>query len=270
MVYKYCKMCGQPCNVTANVCSKCGHPFYTNQSYVKKYPMEDTNGFGIAGFVIGIVSLCLSCIAVGIFTGIVGFIFSLIGMRSIYKHKGLAIAGLVLNILAIFLLPFCFSYYSNLNEAKNENIVITEKKNPSPAPITKNDDIKEEVIEDDGIINTECNGCTLKYLRHEIKKNYADEDCLVVYYEFTNNSKEATSFLYTFSAQAFQNGIELDISYFLMDDEEDNRVKYIKPGKSIEVFSLFIPKDNSVVDLEIDELISFDNKKLDTMQLSLE
>jgi uncharacterized protein DUF4190/uncharacterized protein DUF4339 len=68
-----------------------------------------TNGFAMAGLVIGLVSCFfgLFCCCCGPMIGIVGIIFSLIGLSQInsqpdvYSGKGLAIAGLVLSILGL-------------------------------------------------------------------------------------------------------------------------------------------------------------------------
>ena len=61
------------------------------------------NGVGIAGFVVGLVSVFLPLI-VGLVGGVVGLILSIVGMSRPQSRKGLAIAGLVLSIVAIILL----------------------------------------------------------------------------------------------------------------------------------------------------------------------
>ena len=61
------------------------------------------SGFGIAGLVMGILSIVLSCAGIGIFPAILGLIFSIIGIASKNKKKGTAIAGLVCCIIGIIL-----------------------------------------------------------------------------------------------------------------------------------------------------------------------
>jgi hypothetical protein len=224
------------------------------------------SGLGIAGMIIGIVALLLSCLVFGGFLGIIGLIISLIGVTQKNRKSGTAIAGIVLNTLAIcIMILMLIIAFSNDASQTTENTTNTEFTESSPAPIT----IKPQNT-DDGIIDITQNGCTLKYLRHEIATNASGDNCLVVYYQFTNNSSDTTSYLYTFSDQAFQNGIELDKSLFLMDDIEDNRSKDIRPGVSVEVYSLFVPHDNSTIELEVSEWISFSDKPLDKMELALE
>lgn len=66
---------------------------------------KTTNGWGIAGFVISIVSLLLSCIPFISFIALVpapfGIITSVVGLVVKGKKRGFAIAGLVLSIVAI-------------------------------------------------------------------------------------------------------------------------------------------------------------------------
>lgn len=268
MNIKYCQTCGNPCNPTANICPRCGTRFQlihmqANVQYVARPQPQPANGFGITGMVLGIIAVCFSWITLGGPIGVFGLIFSAIGMRKKYVNKGTAIAGLVLNIIAILIAGLILSAL----EESNENASFQTNNTPSNTSVKP---AQSSTPADDGIIDIEYSGCTLKYLRHEFKKNYADEDCLVIYYQFTNNSDETKSYYFTFSDQAFQNGVELDKPYYSLEDEKDNRSKDIKPGASVEVYSLFEPDDKSNVELEVDEYISFDNKKLDVMQLSLE
>jgi hypothetical protein len=68
-----------------------------------------SNGFAIAGFIIGLVSCFFGvfCCCIGPMVGIVGVVFSLIGLSQInrqpdvYSGKGFAIMGLVLSILGL-------------------------------------------------------------------------------------------------------------------------------------------------------------------------
>lgn len=74
---------------------------------VAAHPVAPTalapNGVGIAGFVVGLVSVFLPLI-LGLVGGMVGLGLSIAGMTRPQSRKGLAIAGLVLSIVAILLL----------------------------------------------------------------------------------------------------------------------------------------------------------------------
>ena len=112
---------------------------------------------------------------------------------------------------------------------------------------------------------------TVKYLRHEISENAAGDKVLIVYYDFTNNSKDNESFDYSFSDKCFQNGVELEGSMFHANDETKNSDKEIQPGTTLEVASAFMLGDSmDTVTLEIEPWGSWTNKKLMTLELELE
>ena len=172
--------------------------------------------------------------------------------------------GIILMIL--FVLGIIGNMEEEPNESKTNQTEISKEsiEENVPAPITKNEEKKTDIID------FTKNDCSLKYLRHEYKENVFGEECLAVYYLFTNNSTESVAYLYTFTDKAFQNGIELEKSFFILEDEDDNSSKEIKPGYSAEVYSLYKPKDKTSLELEVTEWISLNNKVLDSMILSLE
>lgn len=98
-------------------------PVYTATVVTQPKPAAPkTNGFAIAGLVLGICSLLFGWACCFNITGILGLIFSIIGMCQTGEGKGngrgLAIAGLVLSIVSILiliavgLLSQAFVYYN--------------------------------------------------------------------------------------------------------------------------------------------------------------
>ena len=61
------------------------------------------NGVGVAGFVVGLVSLFLP-LFVGLIGGLIGLGLSIAGVAQTGRRKGLAIAGLVLSIVAVIVI----------------------------------------------------------------------------------------------------------------------------------------------------------------------
>lgn len=92
---------------------------------------------------------------------------------------------------------------------------------------------------------------TVKYLRHEIVVDDIDQEVLVVYYEFTNNSEENKTFVYSFDDTCFQNGVEVESSWWHVNDESHNRDKEIKTGTTITVASAFVLGE-SMDDIELE------------------
>jgi len=74
---------------------------------IKEHPVR-LNRWSLFGFIIGVLGVPLVLLLVGTLFGITGIIFSAIGLRQCNKHgdefrgRGLAIAGLILGIIALF------------------------------------------------------------------------------------------------------------------------------------------------------------------------
>lgn len=117
--------------------------------------------------------------------------------------------------------------------------------------------------------NATYNNTEFKYLKHEIINNN-EKDILIVYFDFTNNSKDNTRVAYNYDINCFQNGVELDYPLLKVVKEEDNIMKEIQPNTSITIAEAFILNDRSNVDLEVEAHSSFIDKKLIKKTLTLE
>lgn len=117
--------------------------------------------------------------------------------------------------------------------------------------------------------NATYNNTEFKYLKHEIINNN-EKDILIVYFDFTNNSKDNTRAAYNYDINCFQNGVELNYPLLKVVKEEDNIMKEIQPNTSITIAEAFILNDRSNVDLEVEAHSSFIDKKLIKKTLTLE
>ncbi len=115
-------------------------------------------------------------------------------------------------------------------------------------------------------IDIEIDGLRLTYSRHEMTTDYEGKPVLVVIFTFTNNSDEASSAMFSFNVTGFQDGIELDESYFLNTDDplndivSGNNLKEIKKGASIEVGYAFLTTSQSEIEIEASELFNFSDE----------
>ena len=112
---KYCKYCGARLDDDAVVCSSCGKELGekpTQTIIVQQVEKEEPrkNGCGIAGFVLGLISLVFGswiCIFLGWYTlplPVLAFVLSLTGIivGKVKKQRiGLGIAGLILSAIAL-------------------------------------------------------------------------------------------------------------------------------------------------------------------------
>lgn len=134
---------------------------------------------------------------------------------------------------------------SEKNNVKNDNKVVEQAPN------------QEEKKEEQNLIDADVNDCHVKYISASIEDNYVDESCLVIYYEFTNNSNENKCFDYTIGAKAFQDGVELKESNFHVNDNTKDSSVEIQPGTTVTVASAYILRnDTSEISLEVSTWLS--------------
>ncbi len=96
-----------------------------------------------------------------------------------------------------------------------------------------------------------------------LTKDYEKKDVIVVSYEFTNNSKEASDFSFSIITTAYQDGVELESAFVVSDKKYDSgsSSKKIKPGKTITVQKAYVLADTKTeVEIEAKELISFSDE----------
>ncbi|MHB1152062.1 MAG: DUF5067 domain-containing protein [Eubacteriales bacterium] len=91
--------------------------------------------------------------------------------------------------------------------------------------------------------------------------DYEDSPAIVVTYEYTNNGKDAKSFMFSVKDTVFQSGIECSTTYAAYDDDtfsSDNQSKDIKPGATLTVDCLYkLNDETSNVDVEIAKILEF-------------
>lgn len=75
---------------------------------------KGTSGLAIASMVLGIVSLCISCIPIiSIICSILGLVFGCISLRGNKSGRGMAIAGIITSIVSIILMIIFLIIYIN-------------------------------------------------------------------------------------------------------------------------------------------------------------
>lgn len=103
---KFCKHCGAELNDEVDYCQACGYAM--PQSKTGASSSDKQNGYGIAGFILSLISLVSGGFLVGL-PNLLGIIFSIVGIcvgRKNNQKTGMAIAGLVIGIVAI--IPMIF------------------------------------------------------------------------------------------------------------------------------------------------------------------
>jgi uncharacterized membrane protein YvbJ len=108
----YCNKCGARIAEGSSFCSQCGaavdqpaeqpQPENTQPQTEQALATEQTSGFAVASLVLGIVGIIIN------FLSVLAIIFGAIGISQTsnnpaLKGKGMAVAGLVLGIIVVFL-----------------------------------------------------------------------------------------------------------------------------------------------------------------------
>ena len=109
------------------------------------------------------------------------------------------------------------------------------------------------------------------FLEHKVEKDAAGTKCLVLYFDFTNNADESYAFDYTFMVKAFQDGVEIQPTYFHVNEETKNGSKEIEPGMTLRVAEQYEIKDVSgKIEIEIEPFNIWSDKTLFTYEFNLD
>lgn len=214
----------------------------------------------------GTVLLIFACIIV-FFVGLIKLVVDAIRKKSLKTAEIMTLGSLILFIVLLFLIGVSAS-----NEAEERQEVTKQQEVKVTTKVEKESEVKETESETEEPTTEFTYGkMTVKYLRHEITENEMGENVLIVYYEFTNNSNDNQAFIYSFSDTCFQNGVQLDDSFFHANEQTRNADREIQPGTTIEVASAFdIGDSRDTVTLEVEPWASFTSNKLLTLELELE
>lgn len=266
-----CPECGKEISDKARRCPKCGKALKSNRaldsdaSFRPMSTSEKSKKFYEKGW------FCILML----------ILFFPVGLFLMWRYK--IFSKTARTIITVFIaIAFVGNVLLN-NTADSENqesettIQNTEKSNKVTTESQKETTEKKveekttTALEDDvDKTEFEYKNMTVKYLNHQIQTDAANQECLIVYYEFTNNSDKTQTFDYCFDDKVFQNGVELESSYFHANDETKNSGKEIKPGVTITVASSFVLTENrSNVELEVSPFMSFDDKILMRVAMAL-
>lgn len=197
------------------------------------------------------LSIAAAITALFIFTIPIGFILAIVDLIKSKGNKSQRHLGSYFAIVSFVL--FLIVAFSNGSSNSNNNANATKQ-----ASTTQQD--TDTATNDD---------TTLKYLKHEVITDSSDREVVVVYFDFTNNSKDNEAFIYNYNVTCFQNGKELDYPLASFDiDEYNNAARELQTGANITVARIYILEDKSDVDLEVTAWGS--SKKLMKLTLKVE
>lgn len=239
------------------------------------------NGIGIAAMITGIIGLLTSATVLGGVLCLVALILSIIGLCQKGKKRGTAVAGLICSIVGmvvflvvIVILGLAIGSSSNKDDEEPTNEIVTEQttdEEPTTEKSTKEDATTQEPTTEEKNENEFVyEDLKVVYKESKIEKDKSGKDCLVVYFDYTNNSEENQAFLYAFTVTVFQNGVELEGSWFQVNDETENDDKKIQPGTTITVAQAFtLNESRDAATIQVTPWISLSENILFEKQITL-
>lgn len=244
--HKYCPKCKASVLIDSRFCNQCGYDFaQVNKAQVQNNKKKNSP--------LSIVAAILALFTFTVFIGAIIGVIDLCINDKTKKHGG-----------SWFAIIFCAAIFFIVFATKKSN----NDKTTTKTTLQYTDD--SQSVESDSLEFT-YEKMYVKYLGYKVEKNATGDECLVLYFDFTNNSDKNQTFSHAFSVNAFQNGVELDGSYFHVNEETKNANKEILLGTTLKVAEQFImPEDKSGILIEIKPLISFSDEKLLQFEIQIE
>lgn len=161
---------------------------------------------------------------------------------------------------------------SNKDYTDDFNMVVKSiSKNASAADTTQT---KKENSNSKGnveAIDMKTDTGNLKYVKHEIGKDYEGKPLINIYFDYTNVGSKNSSSIGSFRFMAFQNGVERELGTpDPYSDERKNLTKEVQPGTSLPVcFSYQLDDTTSDITLEIIDYSDWEEEYKQIMTLKL-
>ena len=239
----------------------------------------------ILSLMFGVFGMCLSCIFIGIFPCILSVILGCIALKDDMTYKWPSICGIVCSAVGIIMAVVVMTQsesYNTPNVATPTEIVqnitssnesnqdsISDYKEQNSTVVEKSNNIVAEPSTNSNIIDMNFDSFSATYVSYELSTDYEGNSCVIIYYDFTNNSDDPQSALTTTYMQVFQNGVQCDNAIvFEGNDYLDNYSKNVTQGTKIRVGQAFSISDMSDIDVIMKEAFSFSNKS-DEMVIKL-
>lgn len=203
--------------------------------------------------------------------GFLGFCFGFFHLISILSTKKSKIIGSVCSVL--FIIFIISGSGTTENETENDGTKANSTEISSEVSQSKSEveEESESIDNSDETINFVTDKISIVYTGFEMAKDYEGNDCIVLYFDFTNNGKDNTNAAMSTYIQVFQDGVECESAMLSFDydiDATENYLKDIQSGNTINVAEVFEIKSDSDITIEASEAFSFSDK-LDSMVLKI-
>lgn len=231
-------------------------------------PKKQQSGLGIAGMILGITAVLLSCILVGGVLGAIGIVLSIVGLTQKDKSSGTAIAGTVLNSVAIVIAAIFFIVsLGSTNQKENDPEIQQTENSPQKETTVQESNTKESSSEEVPSKEDESNkfhvGDTLETKKIKLSYlscgDYSDDNmfvaagdgCKLIYFEFecenVSNSDVSIGYIYF---DCYADGYDASRSLSTADNAMSSIVT-LSPGRKTKGIVVFeVPEDAQSIEVE--------------------
>lgn len=118
--------------------------------------------------------------------------------------------------------------------------------------------VPQPAATEDDTIDMSNDKFTIHYTKHTVVNDFGGKPCLLVYYDYTNNSDVPSSAMVDVNLLAYQNGASLSAAIPENTEEAiDKFMSEIQPGQTVTVCQAFSLNDETNVTLQAGEAFSF-------------
>ena len=234
---------------------------------------KPTSGLAVAGLVMGIIALFSSFVPLLNLLSfpfvLLAIIFGGIGLWQTASRgkggKGLAIAGLVLGVLALLITFVMYGAAGSSSDGASDAVssssgATAEQTDAAGTQSAESQAAEQTATAPDYAVTID--NCA-------VTEDYQGNPAIIVTFTFTNNSDEAASAMTAVHAQAFQNGVELEMAIGTGADDSGKSMNEVKPGATITYDLSYELEDMSDVTVEVEELFSWNDVLLAEQTFSL-
>ena len=109
---------------------------------------------------------------------------------------------------------------------------------------------------------------SIRYNKHVLAKDFAGNPCLLLYYDYTNNSSEVSSAMVDVQISAYQHGQKCPAAIpESLDTAIDQYIKEVKPGETVLVCQAFELSDDTDVTVQAEEAFRLSDDTVHTLVL---
>lgn len=229
----------------------------------------------VTGLVLGIIGIVFSFIPiinnVAFILGVIGLVFGIIGLVATKRDgkrrgRGLAIAAVVLTILAMVItLVMQQATGKALDDALGTSSTTSQS---ASSDAKKSGGDSSSAAAASGVQDTEGDLDKLHVKIVSAAKSGADyngQPTVLVTYEWTNNTDKNQVFSVATSANAFQNGKELDMAIYTEAPagyDSNASLQEVQPGATQQVSVGYVLQDDSPVDVEVSGTLDLSGAKV--------